>query len=278
MIKVGYVEQVGGAEMCAEVVAELMLAGVEAKLVSYSGLEALVSDMRSGEVQVVIRLLKDVDVARHPEWVIAGLSKRSYSGYSLITADPKTVDATVGQILAALPLGAGVAVRSELERLQLKAFSDAISIVGSSGNVLIETLLESLQNGDIMACVVPSEEYEWRRSAYSSWASDYAFNPKEFVPEAGSGVLAYLALSDDIATRRAVKKIHHSEVAEITNIERGLKQIVGEQGKRVAAYCEKDLQAYYHLWAFRGDAKRVRVSSSTTFGLAEQAAADFGIV
>ena len=278
MIKVGYVEQVGGAEMCAEVVAELMLVGVEANLVSFSSVGTLMSALRSGEGQVAIRWLKEIAVGQHSDWVIAGLSKRRHSGYSLITADPKRSDTNVGQALASLPNGAAVAVRSDMERLQLSAFTSNISILDQKENTSIETLLESLQNGDIAACVVPNEEYECCRSASSSWASDYAFNPKEFVPEAGSGVLAYLTLSDDIATRRAVKKIHHSEVAEITNIERGLKQIVGEQGKRVAAYSEKDLQAYYHLWAFSGDAKRVRVSSSTTFGLAEQAAADLGIV
>jgi len=77
-------------------------------------------------------------------------------------------------------------------------------------------------------------------------------------------------------TRRILKKIHHTEVAEVTNIERKvLKLYDGGCHLPLGVYCEKDVNNNFHVWAAKADTwdgklKRVQVSSSTTFELAEQ--------
>ena len=100
-----------------------------------------------------------------------------------------------------------------------------------------------------------------------------SLNPREFPPMAAQGVFAYVCNKNDMETRRFLKNLHHSDVAELTNIERGFVQL--NEGKICAAYCEKDKMDNFHLWVAvvqeDGTAVRARASTSTKVGLAEAA-------
>ena len=100
-----------------------------------------------------------------------------------------------------------------------------------------------------------------------------ALNPREFPPMAAQGVFAYVCNKNDTETRRFLKNLHHSEVAELTNIERSFVKL--NEGKICAAYCERDKMDNFHLWVAvvqeDGTAVRARASTSTKVGLAEAA-------
>jgi hydroxymethylbilane synthase len=101
-------------------------------------------------------------------------------------------------------------------------------------------------------------------------------NPKEFVPAPAQGVLAYQTREKDIETRKIVKKLHQAKVSAATNIERKVLNLLGGGCHMpVGVYCEQDKMGNYHVWAAKATTwdsplKRVRLSSSTSFGLAEE--------
>jgi hydroxymethylbilane synthase len=72
-----------------------------------------------------------------------------------------------------------------------------------------------------------------------------------------------------------LQRIHHRDVAERTNVERSvLKLLDGGCQLPLGVYCETDSQGNYHIWAAMADsaaatARRIRLSSSTRFELAE---------
>jgi porphobilinogen deaminase len=99
-------------------------------------------------------------------------------------------------------------------------------------------------------------------------------NPKELIPLAGQGVIAYLTRKDDLPTRRILQQIHHPHVSACTNIERTIKNLFRKRGL-IGAYCERDAQDNFHLWVCDATGKTIRVSQNTHFGLAETALAHY---
>ena len=98
-----------------------------------------------------------------------------------------------------------------------------------------------------------------------------SISPKEFVPEAGRGVAAFLTAEDDKTTRRLLKPLHHPAVSAVTNIERQVKRLFEDEN--IGAYCLKDENNNYHLWAVAlvsGKVRRTRLSQSTHFEMAER--------
>jgi hydroxymethylbilane synthase len=102
------------------------------------------------------------------------------------------------------------------------------------------------------------------------------FNPKEFVPAPAQGVLALQIRAEDQPLSKLLRKLHHPEVAECTNVERKLLQLFdGGCQLPFGAYCERDAQGVFHAWAVKadswdGDIKRVQYSASTKAGMAEK--------
>lgn len=101
-------------------------------------------------------------------------------------------------------------------------------------------------------------------------------HPSEFVPAPAQGVLAYQCRVQDLPTRRLLKKIHHSEVSTVTNVERRVLQMMdGGCHLPLGVYCHKDSNGYYHVEAYFGKdpdkpGKKVSISYSTTSGLADK--------
>ena len=91
--------------------------------------------------------------------------------------------------------------------------------------------------------------------------------------------LAYQVRQTDKNLRRQLQNIHHSAVADCTNVERKvLRLLEGGCQMPLGVYCEKDPIGNYHVWAALADSwssplKRVRLSSSTHFELADQTVA-----
>jgi porphobilinogen deaminase len=95
-------------------------------------------------------------------------------------------------------------------------------------------------------------------------------NPKEFVPEVGQGIGAVVVASDNMMLRKMFKQIHNADTAAVSNVERSILKLYQQNGEQnVLVHCEQDAQRNYHVTAFDAKGRRARMSSVTSFKLAE---------
>jgi len=162
---------------------------------------------------------------------------------------------------------------SARRKSQIRGLRPDISLQDIRGNV--PTRIEKLRKGDFDAILLAAAGIQ-RLELDLSDLKAIELHPKEFIPAPAQGVLAFQTRTDDLATRRILKHIHKSEVAELTNIERKILQLFdGGCQLPLGVYCEKDSIGNFHVWAAKADSwdgelKKVRLSSSTSFELAEQ--------
>ncbi len=222
-----------------------------------------------GDVQVAVHSMKDLPTEQTPGLVLGALSKRANPSDYLIVAKDKVEE---GQLLK-LPKGAVVGTSSARRKAQILHYRNDVQIKDIRGNV--PTRLQKLASGEFDAILLAAAGIERLEIDLSSYWT-YLFNPKEFVPAPAQGVLAFQCCVDDLPTRRILKKIHQSETALVTNVERRvLKLAEGGCHMPIGVYCEIDEQENYHVWVAKAaswDAplKKFRLSSSTHFGLAEE--------
>lgn len=101
-------------------------------------------------------------------------------------------------------------------------------------------------------------------------------HPREFVPAPAQAVLAYQCRVDDIRVRQLLMKIHNQDVAELTNVERKvLNMMDGGCHLPLGVFCRKDEMGYYHAEAYyakneKEAGQKITVSLSTTSGMAEK--------
>lgn len=131
--------------------------------------------------------------------------------------------------------------------------------------------LEKLNSGEFDAVVLSQNDI----NDFDLQANDWQIQPyslREFITKAGQGVTCFIAAEDDLPTRRLLKEAHHPSVSAVTNIERTIQKMLKDHD--VSAYCERDRMGNYHLWAaalVNKDFRKIRLSQSTTFGMAENA-------
>ncbi len=148
-----------------------------------------------------------------------------------------------------------------------------IQIKDIRGNV--PTRIQKLRNGDFGAIILAQAGLN-RLKLDVSDLHVVTLNPKEFVPAPAQGVLAYQTHRDDFETRKVMKLIHDSEVAQITNIERTvLKLMGGGCHLPLGVYCMKDKSGNFHVHAALGNTndgslKKVSLSQSTSSQLGEK--------
>jgi hydroxymethylbilane synthase len=84
---------------------------------------------------------------------------------------------------------------------------------------------------------------------------------------------------EDKELRRKLLQLHNKGVADCTNVERKVLQLMeGGCQMPIGVYCEKDSIGNYHVWAAlaahaSAPLKMVNLSSSTRYELAEQTVA-----
>lgn len=107
------------------------------------------------------------------------------------------------------------------------------------------------------------------------WDSRFQFSPREFIPQAGENVIAFLCLSDDKELRKHLAAIHIPEVSQATNIERKTAAEMETQGwKAIGVHCIVDHNHHYHVYACGVEPqtlrfKKVRYSSATSDQIAK---------
>jgi hydroxymethylbilane synthase len=238
--------------------------GIDSQLVLYRDNRELSTALLSAEVNICPFGLKDMPTTMPVGTTIAALSARDDVRQCLVL--PRSMaDKTDLSTLKGLKIGVCSNVHlAQMRWLFPEANTEIHTVMPLEG---IEAMRNGTFDGGVMTMVTTKvlsmRDEEWVIRPFS---------PREFVPEAGQGVACLVVATDDVPTRRLLKKVHIPSVALVTNVERTLKKMFSDVN--IAAYCEKDKMGNYHLSAAAvvdGVLKKMRVSQSTTIGLAEAA-------
>lgn len=222
-----------------------------------------------GEVDLAVHALQDLPITQPKGLVLAAVSKRESPAEWLLMRKDDLVD----DQLFFLKEKATVGVSSDRRKAQMLDFRPDIILKEMTGNE--SDCIENLRSGNYDAIILAGENI----GSLSLDVSDLfvlKFNPREFIPAPAQGILAYQCCEADLEIRRLLKQLHHPETAAVSNVERKvLKLMGGNLQMPIGVYCEQDANSHYHVWAAHAktwDAplKRVRLSSSTNFNLAER--------
>ena len=222
-----------------------------------------------GEVDLAVHSMKDLPTTSPEGLVLAGVSYRENPADWLVINKGKEDTSKIYKLKENAIVGTSSARR---KAILLDIRSD-ITLKDIRGNV--PTRLQKLKDGQFDAIVLAAAGLT-RLNLDMSDFEVVRLNTKEFVPAPAQGVLAYQTCLADIETRKIIKKLHHPEVAAATNVERKVLNLFGGGCHMpLGVYCEQDEMGNYHVWAAKADTwdsslKRVRLSSSTNFELAEQ--------
>lgn len=221
------------------------------------------------EVDVAVHSMKDMPTTQPDGLVLTAVSYREDPADCLLISKA-SYDATCDLKLVN---GAIVGTSSSRRKAQLAHLNPNIHTKDIRGNV--PTRIEKLRRGDFDAIVLAKAGLN-RLGLDLSDLQVVPLHPREFVPAPAQGVLAYQTHKDNIETRRVMKLIHNTEVAQTVNVERKvLKMLNGGCQMPVGVYCEKDSKGYYHAFASLGNVqdgtiKQASLSQSTTSELAEK--------
>lgn len=224
-----------------------------------------------GDIDLAVHSMKDLPTTQPDGLVITAVSYRDNPADWLIIRR-ESVDS--GKIFK-LGEGAIVGTSANRRKAQMTDFRPDVRLKDIRGNV--PTRLEKLRSGDFDAIFLAAAGV----SRLGLDLSDFELvelNPREFVPAPAQGVLAWQAHRDDTATRLILKKIHHPEISSCTNVERKVLQLMeGGCQLPLGVHCERDNAGNFHAFAaceIGGTMRRTRISSSTSFGMAEKLVAD----
>ncbi len=222
-----------------------------------------------GDIDMAVHSMKDLPTESPEGLSIAGVSYRANPADWLVINKGKEDNSKVYKLKENAVVGTSSARR---KAILLDIRSD-ITLKDIRGNV--PTRLQKLKDGQFDAIVLAAAGLT-RLDLDLSDFEVVQLNTKEFVPAPAQGVLAYQTRTSDKETRKIIKKLHHAEVASSTNVERKVLNLLGGGCHMpLGVYCEQDQMGNYHVWAAKADTwnspvKRVRLSSSTSFELAEQ--------
>lgn len=222
-----------------------------------------------GDIDMAVHSMKDLPTQPPEGLAITAVSYRADPADWLVMNKQHT---DPNQIFN-LKVNPIVGTSSARRKAQFAHFRPDVTLKDIRGNV--PTRLEKLKNGEFDAILLAAAGLTRLEMDLSDFVI-YKMNPKEFVPAPAQGVLAWQTNRNDRPTRQLLKKLHHSEVSATTNIERMvLKLAEGGCHMPLGVYCIQDTNAHFHIWAAKantwdGPVKQIRMSSSTSAGLAEK--------
>lgn len=196
----------------------------------------------AGNIDMAVHSMKDLPTTQPQGLVIAGLSYREDPRDVLVVRE-SSFDNTQDLRLVR---NAKVGTSSVRRKAQLLNFRPDLVLEDIRGNV--PTRLQKLRTLDFDAIMLASAGLERILPDLSGLVVVH-LHPREFVPAPSQGVLAYQCMESDTEMRRIIQKIHHKDVAEISNIERGiLKGLGGGCQTPLGVYSETDANGFYHTW------------------------------
>jgi hydroxymethylbilane synthase len=220
-----------------------------------------------GEIDLAVHSMKDLPTSQPEGLAISAVSYRDNPADWLVIRK----EAFSEKELFRIAKNAVVGTSANRRKAQLLDFRPDACLKDIRGNV--PTRLEKLRSGDFDAIFLAAAGV----SRLGLGLSDFEvveLNPREFVPAPAQGVLAWQTHRDDTATRLILKKIHHPEISSCTNVERRVLQLMeGGCQLPLGVHCERDTAGHFHAFAaceIGGSMRRTRLSSSTSFGMAEK--------
>jgi len=222
-----------------------------------------------GDIDMAVHSMKDLPTQAPEGLAITAVSYRADPADWLVM-NKKNADQSQIFHLKKNPV---VGTSSARRKAQFNHFRPDAILKDIRGNV--PTRLEKLKNGDFDAILLAAAGISRLEMEMDDFII-YKMNPKEFVPAPAQGVLAWQTNRTDRPTRQILKQLHHPEVSAATNIERTvLKMAEGGCHMPLGVYCRQDTNLHFHVWAAKaetwdGPVKQVRMSSSTSAGLAEK--------
>lgn len=220
-----------------------------------------------GAIDVAVHSMKDLPTSMVEELRIGALSSRADPADILIIGRHAYDPARRTRIRA----GALIGTSSIRRKVQLLHFDNSLLLTDIRGNV--PTRIRKIDEGIVDAVVLAKAGIDRLNIDLTDYET-LSFNPCEFVPAPAQGVNAYQCRSDDKAILRILKKVHHKEVANCTNIERLiLRQLDGGCQLPLGVYVTHS-EMGYHAHAVLGTTpgeplKRYHYSQSTSVGMAE---------
>lgn len=220
-----------------------------------------------GEVDLAVHSMKDLPTSQPDGLVITAVSYR-HNPCDLLIIRKEAYD---GNALLKLKPHITVGTSANRRKAQLLAYRPDVQLKDIRGNV--PTRLEKLRKGDFDAIFLAAAGVERLELDLSDFEV-LELPAREFVPAPAQGVLAWQTNRDDTSTRMILKQLHHSEVSSCTNVERRVLQLMeGGCQLPLGVFCERDAAGNYHAFAaceIDGQLRRTRLSSSTSFGMAEK--------
>ena len=222
-----------------------------------------------GEIDLAVHSMKDLPTNAPEGLVISAVSYRDDPA-DILLINKKIADS--GKLLH-LPENAKIGTSSSRRKGQLLDLRADLQLLDIRGNV--PTRIQKLAQGDFDAIILASAGVNRLNIDVSSFKI-IRFDPSEIVPAPAQGVLAWQTMADDIQTRKILMGLHHSEVADVTNVERKVLNLMnGGCQMPLGVYCYKDALGNYHIHAAyspRYDLPMIRVSisSATHYQLAEK--------
>ncbi|MBK8626877.1 MAG: hypothetical protein IPN86_15320 [Saprospiraceae bacterium] len=266
-IKIGVIDKSFCNDEAEKIKLMLIELGNEVQIVNLSNNEdpstIISSALINQNVSVIVYPLSKVPINKTDEIVIAGLSERTLPGECVI------IHKDVLDLNADLKLqpASKILVSDLYQKQQLSKLRPDLNIIMGIDNM--EEWLIKLENKLIDGIVIS----QLRANILSSILTEYEIvrlHPLEMIPQPGSGVFAYLVHAENMAIRKACQTIHQKATADVTNVERKVQQLSGPTATQ--AYCYKDKVGYYHLIVGRSNDhyQTVRLSQSTSAGLADK--------
>lgn len=220
-----------------------------------------------GEVDLAVHSMKDLPTHQPEGLCITAVSYRHNPSDLLIIRKESYVDKALLKLAPNIIVGTSANRR----KAQMQAYRSDVQLKDIRGNV--PTRLQKLRSGEYDAIFLAAAGVE-RLNLDVSDFEVLELPVREFVPAPAQGALAWQTNRDDTATRLILNKIHHPEVSACTNVERRVLQLMeGGCQLPLGVYCERDAVGNYHAFAsceIEGLLRQTRLSSSTSFGMAEK--------
>jgi hydroxymethylbilane synthase len=244
----------------------ILISAQEKDLTADKGLftKALADALLRGEVDVAIHNLTDLSTEQPEGLCITAVSGRGNPADWLVIRK----DAVQAGKIFQLKTGAIVGISAAHQKIQLQDYRPDTDIRDDQ-----PVHLENLRQGVYDAIFVEAALMDNLNIDLTDFQV-ITLHPHEFVPAPAQGVFAWQTNTDDLTTRRIFKALHHPDVAICTNIERRTLQLLNSDLLATpGVYCARDTTGNYHAVAacvLDGTLRRTRISSSTSYGIAEK--------
>lgn len=173
------------------------------------------NSLLDNEIDLAVHSHKDLETSQPEGLCIAAVSYREDPS-ELLLMNPAAQDLTQ---LWGLKFGATIGTSSARRKAIIKALRPDLQIEELRGNV--PTRIDKLRKGNYDAILLANAGVS-RLQLQLNDLQTVVLDPTSFVPAPAQGVLGLQTRQNDLSTIEVLKKLHHPDVANIIELERGV--------------------------------------------------------